>query len=183
MPTNPDSHRNLQPSFKPGTSGNRSGRPPNAGRTIREKINEYAADGLTERQLRRIHTDETAPAVDRAAARECLAMIGRTCMADFEPFLLGHKTLEQLAAEGIDTSVVESVTIAPGQFGTRRSIKLRHDAREATKMVIEQTDGTPTKTIKHHHDGSIAFSTDEERTAAILRRIQELRAHRPGSSN
>jgi hypothetical protein len=182
MPTRPDSHRNLRP-FKPGTSGNRSGRPPNAGRTIRERINEFVDHGLTEAQLRRILVDEAALVSDRAAARECIAMIGRTCMADFEPFLVGEKTLEQLAAEGVDTSVVESVTIAPGPFGTRRSMTLRHDAREATKQVIEQTDGTPTKTIKDHHGGTIAFRTNEERTAYLLRRISELRDYGPDSHN
>jgi hypothetical protein len=174
---NPDSHRNLRP-FKPGTSGNRSGRPPNAGRTIREKLNELAANELTAPQLRAIHRNEAAPAVDRAAARTLLDMIRTADAADFEPFINGEKTLAQLAAEGVDVSVVESFTIAPGQFGTRRSIKFRDDAREATKFVMEQTDGTPTKTIKHHHDGTIAFSTDAERTAFLLRRIEELREGR-----
>src|SRR5437773_9047869 len=93
--------------FKLGQAANPNGRAASAGTSIREWINSFAAHDMTEAQLRKIARDPKAPFTKRAAAERLIRMVEAGDMADFESYLDGSKTLDELQKAGINTEVVK----------------------------------------------------------------------------
>ncbi len=57
-------------------------------------------------------------------------------LAQFEPWLLGAKTLDELEADGVDTSLVKSATISETKYGETRRIEL-YDGQRATETLAK----------------------------------------------
>ncbi len=97
----PPEHR-----WKPGQSGNPEGRA-TAGATIREHLNAFAEQGLSEAQLRKIARGKAEPWPRRAAAERILRTLEAGDLSDFTAVLEGEKTIDQLRDEGVNTVVVK----------------------------------------------------------------------------
>ena len=61
------------PTFQPGTSGNPAGRPRNAGRSIIERMNDFASKRMSLDELRVMADNSKLPIVDQTAARRLVA--------------------------------------------------------------------------------------------------------------
>src|SRR5688572_11714193 len=81
--------------FKPGQSGNPKGRP-SAGASLREWLNVFVAQELTEDQLQKIARCRSAPVLKRAAAIRALGTLEWGDIADFMGWLDGTMSLEEL---------------------------------------------------------------------------------------
>jgi hypothetical protein len=147
--------------FKPGHKFAK-GRPRNAGSSIRECVNALIARGMTEAQLRRVARSKRRPAQWRAAAERVLRMLEHGDVRDFEAFLNGTKTLDQLHAEGVNTEAVKSAQVYMGKDGniTSRKIELWDRSGDDSDRVVNHTDGTPR--------GSIDVATHEPITEVCI---------------
>lgn len=173
----PPEHR-----FKPGESGNPKGRPPNAGATLREWVNQLAADELTEVQLRAIRRDRGLPWPKRVAAGRILRLLEVGDVRDFEPWLRGKASLGRLSKAGVNTELVKRVMIRPGEHGEARSIELHDRAGEEFDRLVGHTDGRPTQRVEAHVDHTTPRTPaeGEAAAAALLAGIaQRLGADRP----
>jgi hypothetical protein len=130
--------------FKPGQSGNPAGRPPNAGATLREHINDLAHADLTEDELRRVARDKRLPWTRRAAAERILRTIESGDIADYEPILKGQKSPAELRSEGVNTEMIKK--IKPTEHGIE--IELHDRAGEDFDRIIGHTDGKPTQRVE-----------------------------------
>ncbi len=128
--------------FKPGQSGNPAGRK-TAGATEKEWINALTARKTPEPQLRRIAADVKEWPAKRVAALWILRQVESGDMADYEEFLKGTKTLDQLRQEGKNTALVKKARI--GKDGV--SIELHDRSGEAFDRVCDQTDGKPNQAM------------------------------------
>jgi hypothetical protein len=128
---------------------------------MREWINSLAAAELTEAQLRRVARDKKAPALKRAAAERLIRLVEAGDMADFEPYLAGEKSLEDLRRSGINTEVVKkakarSYSNKDGGLVVEREVELHDRAGVDFDRVCDQTDGKPTQRVEM---GGIAVPT------------------------
>lgn len=160
----PPEHR-----WKPGQSGNPAGRPPNAGASLREWVNTFAAKGLSRKQIEAIARDDSVPWPKQAAAIRVLRTTEVIDLADFAPLVTGEKTIDQMRDEGVDTSVVKK--IKPTQFGIE--IELHDRSGEDFDRVSDRTEGKPTQRVDVKHDGSLRTTAEGADEAASL--LAELR--------
>ena len=65
-----------------------------------------------------------------------LGAYARANIVDFEPWLTGEKSLEDLQNEGVDTSLIESATISPTKYGENRNLTL-YDAQRAVETLVK----------------------------------------------
>jgi len=108
------------------------------GLSVIEWWNAFAAQHLTEQQLIEIKRDKSADFVKRGAADACIQWVrGDGDLADFSGFLHEGKSLKELRAEGIDTSVVKSASV--GEKANR--IELRNTVGEWLDRLIDRTHG------------------------------------------
>ena len=54
--------------------------------------------------------------------------------ADFDPFVRGEKSLQELRDMGVDTSLIKSVSVNPTKYGEARSLEF-HDAMKAREFL------------------------------------------------
>src|SRR5687767_14535299 len=106
--------------YQPGQSGNPAGRPPNAGLTLKEWVNQFAAQELTERQIRKIARDPDASWTKRAAAERILRTIEQGSLADMEPWLDGAASLKDLEGKGLNVEVVKKAKVTRKVIGTTK---------------------------------------------------------------
>ncbi|HEX8323332.1 MAG TPA: DUF5681 domain-containing protein [Tepidisphaeraceae bacterium] len=156
-PPPPVEHR-----FKPGQSGNPSGRPKNAGQSLRECINDFVAQQLTEDALRRIARGKDESIVRRAAAERLLRTVEYPDMADFEEVLAGRETLREARERGLNTGLVRKAkrrTIKTQIVGgekdgseleTEFEVEVELHDRSGTDFdrVSDRTDGRPTQALR-----------------------------------
>lgn len=173
----PPEHR-----WKPGQSGNPAGRPPNAGASLREWVNTFAAKGLSRKQIEAIARDDSVPWPKQAAAIRVLRTTEAGDLADMQPFLDGDASLDQLRERGVATAVVKkakqrtrTVTDDAGRTETtvEREIELHDRSGEDFDRVSDRTEGKPTQRVDVKHDGSIRTTADGALEAASL--LAELR--------
>jgi hypothetical protein len=131
--------------FQPGQSGNPGGRK-TAGATIREWFNSLAEQQLDEDALRAVARDKRAPWPKRAAAERILRTLEAGDLADFEPYLRGEMTLEQLREAGRNTELLKRAkTGAKGQ----REVELHDRAGADIDRIIGHTEPTPGEVEKN----------------------------------
>jgi hypothetical protein len=147
--------------FKPGQSGNPSGRPA-IGASTREWMN--ALQDATEAELRAIARGKSEPAARRGAAIEILKMITLGDVADFQKLCEGEVTLEELRAAGTDTSVIKRFKPTKRTFTNSRGgleivetveLELHDRTGESLDRVIGQTDGHPTQRVQVDDAGAL----------------------------
>jgi hypothetical protein len=143
--------------FPPGVSGNPKGRPPNAGSTMREWVNQLVAAQSTEADLRKLARDPHAPVAKRNAAINLLFTIELPDPADFQEVLSGEKTLADLRDEGVATHMVKKIkckrlttTTAKGHQSEQEDyeLELHNRAGDAFDRIVGHTDGTPTQRVE-----------------------------------
>lgn len=144
----------LYPAQKGNPGG--PGRPPNAGRSIKEKMNDYVSQGLTREQLAKIRDSRLAKVADVAAAVRLLRMMEDPDIAEYANLIDGSADLMTLRERGIDTRSIRKfkqrsrqVAVGDGNFETviDREIELYDRSLADAKLVIEQTDGAPVGTV------------------------------------
>lgn len=140
--------------FKPGQSGNPKGRP-SAGASLIEQLNALAASGPTEAQLRKIAQDKSLSWPRRAAAARILRSFEQPDIADFDSFIAGTMTLQQLRDAGVDTGMVKKASNRPTKEGDSRSIELHDRSGDDFDRIIDRTLGKPTQVLQHQ--GEVAF--------------------------
>jgi hypothetical protein len=140
----------LETRWKPGQSGNPTGKPRSAGYTLREWINRFAEDGHTEDELRKIARGKANPWPMRAAAERVLRAIESADLADFEELVEGTKRLTQLRSEGVNTAVVKKIKPC-GERGFE--IELHDRSGVDFDRIIDRTDGRPTTAVEAEVEG------------------------------
>jgi hypothetical protein len=154
MDTKPNSQqaitRALDGKFLLGHPPTSPGRPPNAGRSIKEYVNDFAAMELTEQELRMISKDTSMPWPKRSAAMRVLHSLESADISDFEPWLDGTP-MKDIRANGIDTAMIKKVRvkISPTQNGdcVEREIELHDRGPGALRDILDYTDGKPKQSM------------------------------------
>lgn len=153
----PPEHR-----WQPGESGNPAGRR-TAGATIREWVNQFAAQDLTEAQVRRVARDPRSPWTKRAAAERVLRTMEAGDLADMDQLLSGEVSLQGLRDQGVNTSIIKKIKVKTrtlyGEGGPEgeevtREVELHDRAGEEFDRICDRTDGRPTQTTHLTSDGS-----------------------------
>lgn len=147
MPFDEKTLANLRPPWKPGQSGNPKGRP-SASITIEEWINVFAAERLTEDQLRAIARGKNEDWTRRTAADRALKTFETGDLADFEEVLDGEKKLHELRTAGVNTEIVKKCktkrrTLDDGTVEVEREIELHNRSGEEFDRVMDRTGGKP----------------------------------------
>lgn len=161
----PKEHR-----IKPGEVRNPNGRPP-AGLKLKEWLNIFASQSLGEDELRAIAKDKTASWDKRAAACRALRTLENPDLAEFEGYVAGQKTLDELRQAGIDTTAVKKVKerrqvtrcIADGkqlEETVTREIELHDRAGEDFDRICDRTDGKPKQSMDVNTSGDVRFTLD-----------------------
>lgn len=142
--------------WKPGEAVVGAGRPPNAGRSLKEHINLLAHKQLSYEDLVKIGRSKTRPALEVIAANRLLSAMERPDMSDYEPLLDGQMSIRELKASGVDTVGLKKVkqktrSVPDGDGGhiheVEREIELHDRSREESMFVTEQTDGKPSQSV------------------------------------
>lgn len=142
---------NLHP-FQPGQSGNPAGRK-TAGAYVKEWLNVFSESKVTESDLRRIARDRETEWAKRAAAERMLRTLEAGDLADFQPYLRGEKSLEELRASGICTEIVKKAkvrvrTLENGVTETEREVELFDRAGVDFDRVLDRTEGKPRQVME-----------------------------------
>ena len=137
--------------FKPGQSGNPSGRPA-AGAVLKDWLNIFAGQDLNEHELRTIARDPQAPWPKRAAAGRILRTLEAPDLADLEPYLHGNKSLDELRNDGVNTEVVKRAKVTrktdeKGVDTETREVELYDRAGDDFDRVSDRTSGKPHQEI------------------------------------
>lgn len=151
--------------FKPGQSGNPAGRK-KAGAYIREWLNVFAEQELTEDQLRKIARSKSQPCTKRAAAERALRMMESPDLADFSEYLDGKASIDELRKAGIDTSLVKraKVRVERRKDKTKvetREIELHDRSLGEFNTVVDTTDGTPVQRQEINETREIVLEVGE----------------------
>lgn len=144
MAVSPKSLANLKPRKKGDPPTPRQSRG-NTGGNLLQQMN--ALREKTRHGLIVIARDARQPAIRVAAAVELLKMCEYGDMADYEPAVLGKKTLEMLRKSGVRTDMVKKFSVKPGEFGDARSIELFDRGGEAVSRVLDRTVGRPNPAV------------------------------------
>lgn len=121
------------------------------GAAVKEHMN--AMRDRTTAELLKISRDPTTGSAKACAANRILNSRERPTLSDFQPFIRGEKTLDELDASGVDTSVIKRIKVKTftGEDGVERverEIELFDRARLESEFVVHESDGTPTQTIR-----------------------------------
>jgi hypothetical protein len=117
--------------------------PRNAGKLVRNAISHLMRKGLTQEQLQQLMRARFVRPVTVIAANILLQACERPDMADLEPVLEDGLTLQEARARGFNTNAIQKYSIS----SKGRGITLFDRSRQATELVIHETDGQPTQTI------------------------------------
>jgi hypothetical protein len=133
--------------FKPGNKAAANQDTANA--IAKNYLNGMARRETKASELRRIIADDTKPPLMQAAAEQILNTRRRTTLADFDPWIEGKKTLEQLAAAGVDVSLVKRAKI--GNRVTRISVKGNQTIEEGERSIelFDQSGNNLDRIINH----------------------------------
>lgn len=173
--------------FKPGESGNISGRAKNAGATISEQLNILTHDEeMDEEGLRNMARGARVPIAKRIAARQLLRTIEAGDIADYAKLLEGQETLEQARERGVNTSLIKKIKRKSHYekdeddeplLHTEAELELHDRVGDSFDRVCDRTDGRPRQavdvtgndnTLKTLADGEIAADQALARVAARL---------------
>jgi hypothetical protein len=141
--------------FQPGRSGNPKGRPPAAGKSIVEALNQLVADDVLEDDLRKLARSRREKPVKRIAAGLLLQALEHGDMADFDELIFGETQLEELRAKGIHTAIIK-------RFTRRVRTKTRRDGTVEKNVSV---------TIELHDRSGKAFDRIMDRTVGKLSRL------------
>jgi len=158
----------LKPPWKKGEAPPRAGRP-TAGATIREWINQLAANESTEEQLREVARNKREPWTKRAAAERILRTLESGDLADMEKVLEGEQTLSQLRESGTNTEIIKKIkvrhrTTKAGDHEVEREIELFDRAGSDFDRVVDTTAGRPVQPVANATPND-EMSDDELREA------------------
>jgi hypothetical protein len=142
---------NLKP-FPPGRSGNPAGRT-TAGAVVKEWLNAFAETKATERELRAIARDPSVEWAKRTAAERMIRTLEAGDLADFQPYLAGEKSLEELRAAGVNTELVKKAKVKvrthdDGTTETEREVELFDRAGVDFDRVLDRTEGKPRQVME-----------------------------------
>jgi hypothetical protein len=151
--------------WQPGRSGNPKGRPPSAGKSIVEALNQLVADDVLEDELRKLARGRRVAPVKRIAAGLLLQALEHGDLADFDGLIFGEAQLEELRAIGIDTAVVK-------RFTRRIHTKIRRDGTVEKDVSV---------TIELHDRSGRAFDRIMDRT--LGRATHRISLHEPEPAN
>jgi hypothetical protein len=152
--------------FKPGQSGNPSGRPKSAGLRMVEWLNQFASGNFTERQLRAIVTDWQSPWAKRSAALRALRTLEISDLADFQELIDGSLDLAGLKAKGVDTSSIKRfkrrTRTAPREDGTLETIveteiELHDRSGAEFDRLMDRTLGRPKQGVDVTSNGESIY--------------------------
>lgn len=130
--------------FQPGVSGNPKGRP-SAGAALVELVNVLGARNPIESELRRIARDQNIGWMDRAAAERALRTLEAGDIADFEDWLTGDTSLQELREKGLNTELLKKCKI-DDEGG--RSLELHDRAGADFDRIADRTEGRPSQALK-----------------------------------
>jgi hypothetical protein len=146
--------------WKPGQSGNPAGRK-TSGAYLKEWLNVFALEGLTEADLRRIAKDPKEDHTRRGAAVRAVRLMEINDMADFAPVLNGSMTLEELRDSGVNTDAIKKIKKKTKTLkvkdGTAEQvveceIELHDRSPDDFDRITEKTDPI---TAKHQHEVTV----------------------------
>lgn len=153
--------------IKPGEVRNPKGRR-SAGIVLKEWLNLFSTQGLTEAELRAVAKDKTQPWPKRAAAERAIRTIEAPDLAEFEEYVAGAKTLDELRQAGVDTAAVKrvkerrQVTRKTGGEVTEetvtREVELHDRAGEDFDRICDRTDGKPKQAFETVASGHVDFT-------------------------
>jgi len=96
-----------------------------------------ASENLKKPEVREAIREELAHAsLTPETIKRKLTSMATANIADFEPFINGGKTLCQLKAEGVDTSLIESVEVYADKDGNRRRKVKLYSAKGCMDSLI-----------------------------------------------
>jgi hypothetical protein len=148
--THPNSLKNLKP-WKKGEAPKPPGRG-TAGATLREWLNTFAHQELTERDLRALMKGKDVPALKVAAAVLMLRCVEHPDLADFADFIEGRATIAELREAGVDTALVKKAKSRTRTYRTKdggtvtvteREIELYDRSGEAFDRICDRAEGKP----------------------------------------
>lgn len=114
-----------------------------AGATLTRLLSEFA--GLRLDELRTIAADESAPWSRRAAADRMIRAIGVADVTQFEPWLSGRESLDELRARGVNLTGVAKLRVNTwSNGGSAREIEFVHGGEEFDR-ITDRTAGKPTQ--------------------------------------
>lgn len=145
---------NLVPPYKPGVSGNK-GQRNTAGAIITNHLNRMGRQGYSAKKLRKIQRNQGQPQLKRAAAERLLRMVDGVSLLDFEKYIDGKCTLEELREEGVNVDVIKKVKARIRRYDMDgkpveeiiREIELFDRAGEETDRVQDRTEGRPAQAV------------------------------------
>jgi hypothetical protein len=167
---------NLIPA-KPGEVRNPEGRK-TAGAYVKEWINSFTHQELSEKDLRKIARDKAEPWAKRTAAERMLRTLEAPDLADFQDAVDGVSDLKALRKQGLNTEVVKKLKTKtrtiPSQDGdpvveVEREIELYDRAGVDFDRVVEKTAGKDPQATDITSGGKpIGAETTVDRILALL---------------
>ncbi len=136
--------------FRVGGPNPGVGRPPNAGRSLKEIVNDFTHQELDRPALLAISRNPKSPCLKVIAANRLLAAMERSDLADFEPLLDGQMSARELRAQGVDTTALKKIkqktrTIPPIEKGGEPTIEVEREIE-----LRERAQDNRCRTTHHH---------------------------------
>ena len=163
--------------WKPGQSGNPSGKPRAAGWSIRERVNQLVEKDLTEKELRQLARNPSSGCTVRMAAERILRAMEFGDLSDFAGLMRGENTLEDLRAMGINTEVIKKiksktrmVPIGHGKVEevVEREVELHDRAGAEFDRIVNQTAGNPMQPIEADLKSGIRPEVTEDQVQKLM---------------
>src|SRR5439155_17562829 len=121
-------------------------------------LNSFAETKLNEQELRAIARDKSVEWSKRTAAERMIRTLEAGDLADFQPYLAGEKSLEELRQAGINTELVKKAkvkvrTLDDGTTETEREVELFDRAGTDFDRVCDRTEGRPRQVVEVESSG------------------------------
>lgn len=110
----------------------------------------YVLGNWTRAEIGSVLRDPGAPPAKAAAARLLNRCADPPTIADFWPAMAGEKTLAELEAEGVDTTVIKHFKRLGAEDGTELEIEL-HDWYDSYRLLIHLTEGPGSDIFEDTH--------------------------------